>query len=54
MKDDRNSLVGEALPSHAVEVFGLKNLARSGETCFVVENENKAKLVCQRRKWIND
>lgn len=46
MKDDRNDMVSNALPSHAVEVYGLKNLANSGETCFVVENENKAKLVC--------
>lgn len=46
MKDDRNNLLKEAYPSYAVEITGLKNIVNSGEICFAVDNENKAKLIC--------
>lgn len=52
MKDDKGKLLKEAYPSYALEITGLKTFPSSGEVCFTVESENKAKLICQRRKWI--
>jgi len=51
MRDDRNTNLQEAYPSYAVELVGLKELPQAGDPIFVVENETKAKLITQRRKW---
>lgn len=45
MRDDKEN-VDLALPSHAVEIMGLKDLPRSGDAFFVVEDEVQAEIVC--------
>lgn len=39
----------EALPSHAVQINGLKTIPDGGEPFFVVKNETMAKLICEIR-----
>lgn len=50
IKDDKGHSLKEAGPSFAVEVIGLKELPDNGDVFFVVSDENKARIVANRRQ----
>ena len=52
MFDDNFSQMKEALPSTPIQVLGLGNVPEAGDSFIVVENEDKAKELCDLRGQI--
>ena len=52
MLDDKNLQMKEALPSSPIQVLGLGSVPEAGDSFIVVENEYKAKELCELRGQI--
>lgn len=50
LRDQNNQMVKSALPSTPVSIVGARELPNIGDNLLVVENEKKARQVCEYRK----